>query len=359
MLVHGGEGAGAARAGLHAQGAAWAAGRLEEEAAEVAGEDVDGLGVGPALEFGAELGLEAGGEQAVVGVGDGGLNDRRGRGFGGRDAALAEGLEGLLAVGLHAHPEPALLLAAADGQDAVRGDFGDRLGEVVVGFVLARPAAAALGHAGADDACFDEQVVEAAADRRGGGHGLGDDLAGALERGRRVGHAPLGAHVGRGRRLDGRRARRLRQDGLRERLQAPLDRLGAPRAALAPVVLERLVERRQARARRHFLAHRVRERAQALDLPEHARAAAVEGLVSAQGARQRPHLLLAQAAEAFPAVAREERHGRALGQQRRCVGRRASRQAQFRGQLLDQRLFGHEATRLLVAPTTRPVRRVL
>lgn len=85
-------------------------------------------------EFGAGLALQRGGHEALVAVGDGGIED-------GCEDALASGptaaeaCRGGGAVDVHAHAELALALTAVDSQHAVVGNTAQRLVKVVVGLV--------------------------------------------------------------------------------------------------------------------------------------------------------------------------------------------------------------------------------
>ena len=158
-LVHDGDLAAGAVARVEREHAGAADGAGREQALKVLGKDVDGLGLGADGELGASLALKRGGHQALVAIGDGGIEDR------GKDAlaagpAAAEARRGGGAVDVHAHAEFALALAAVDGQHAVVGDAAQRLVKVVVGLV-----GSLLGGVG----------------------GLDDDIGGVLRKGAQVG----------------------------------------------------------------------------------------------------------------------------------------------------------------------------
>ena len=120
-FVHDGDLAAGAVARIEREHAGAADGAGREQAFEILGKDVDGLGLGTDGELGAGLALQRGGHEALVAVGDGGVEDRR------EDAlaagpAVAEARRGGGAVDVHAHAELALALATVDGQHAVVGD---------------------------------------------------------------------------------------------------------------------------------------------------------------------------------------------------------------------------------------------
>ena len=133
-LVHDGDLAAGAVARIECEHAGAAHGACREQALEILGKDVDGLGLRANGEFGAGLALQRGGHEALVTVGDGGVKD------GSEDAlatgpAAAEARRGGGAVDVHAHTELALALTAVDSQHAVVGYTAQRLVKVVVGLV--------------------------------------------------------------------------------------------------------------------------------------------------------------------------------------------------------------------------------
>ena len=133
-LVHDGDLAAGAVARIEREHAGAAHGARREQALEILGKDVDGLGLGANGKFGTGLALQRGGHEALVTVGDGGIED------GGEDAlasgpTAAETCRGGSAVDVHAHAELALALAAVDSQHAVVGYTAQRLIVAVVRLV--------------------------------------------------------------------------------------------------------------------------------------------------------------------------------------------------------------------------------
>ena len=158
-LVHDGDLAAGAVARIEREHAGAAHGARREQALEILGKDVDGLGLGADGEFGAGLALQRGGHEALVAVGDGGIED------GSKHALTAgptasEACRGGGAVDVHAHAELALALTAIDSQHAVVGYTAQRL-------VIA--------------------VVRLVGGLLGGVGGLDDDIGGVLRKGAQVG----------------------------------------------------------------------------------------------------------------------------------------------------------------------------
>ena len=109
--------------------------RLEQQAAQVAGEDLDGVLLGGLGQVAADLALHAGQDQAVQGV-DGGGAEQVGLGMAlQRELAEQRGLD-LGPRHLELDLERPFLVAAVDRQHAVGRDLGDRLGvfEVIAVF---------------------------------------------------------------------------------------------------------------------------------------------------------------------------------------------------------------------------------
>ena len=158
-LVHDGDLAAGAVARIEREHAGAAHGACREQAFEILGKDVDGLGLGANGEFGAGLALQRGSHEALVAVGDSGVKDGR------EDAlatgpAAAEARRGSGAVDVHAHAEFALALTAVDSQHAVVGYTAQRL-------IIA--------------------VVRLVGGLLGGVGGLDDDVGGVLRKGAQVG----------------------------------------------------------------------------------------------------------------------------------------------------------------------------
>ena len=158
-LVHDGDLAAGAVARIEREYAGAAHGARREQAFEILGKDVDGLGLGANGEFGAGLALQRGGHEALVTVSDGGIKDGSKHALATGPAA-AEACRSGSAVDVHAHAELALTLTAVDSQHAVVGYMAQRLVKVVVGLV-----GGLLGGVG----------------------GLDDDVGGVLRKGAQVG----------------------------------------------------------------------------------------------------------------------------------------------------------------------------
>ena len=158
-LVHDGDLAAGAVSRIKREHAGAAHGACREQALEVLGKDINGLGLRADGELGAGLALQRGGHEALVTVGDGGIED-------GHEDALASGptaaeaCRGGGAVDVHAHAEFALALTAVDSQHAVVGYTAQRL-------VIA--------------------VVRLVGGLLGGVGGLDDDVGGVLRKGAQVG----------------------------------------------------------------------------------------------------------------------------------------------------------------------------
>ena len=154
--------------------------RLEEQAAQVSGEDLDGVLLGGLGEVATDLALHAGEDQPVEGVDGGGMEE----------VVLRMAFERELAEEHRLHVGPrdleldlqrAFLVAAVDRQHAVRRDLRDRLGVVEIIAVLEALALGDLALAGDDLAGPPDDLADRVAD---GGHladGLGEDVADALE----------------------------------------------------------------------------------------------------------------------------------------------------------------------------------
>ncbi len=145
-------------------------GARREQALEILGKDVDGLGLGTNKdvdglglgtngEFGAGLALQRGGHEALVAIGDGGVKDGSKHALATGPAA-AEACRSGSAVDVHAHAELALTLTAVDSQHAVVRDAAQWL-------VIA--------------------VVRLVGGLLGGVGGLDDDVGGVLRKGAQVG----------------------------------------------------------------------------------------------------------------------------------------------------------------------------
>ena len=196
---------------------------LEEQRLQVGAEDGDRLRLGPLAHLGADLVGDRGAQQPLVAV-------RRGLG----DLAAAGGVERQapgapqpLGLALVVHPqvgdqEP-LALAAQDGEQAVGGDVA--AGLVVLEVVAVGGGLGVLLLLG-EDAHAERPFGRQHAPELGAlggvlGQPLGQDVAGAGERRRRVLHPLLGAHEGRRQAPRAGRARRRGRPGRRPAAPAP------------------------------------------------------------------------------------------------------------------------------------------
>ena len=231
LFVHDGHVDAGRVAGDGAERAPRPRGGLEQQVAQVVAKHADGFGVGLALEVGAERALEGWREQAVEGIGQGRLDGGCGHGVLRRGHSGAHQGQGIVAVHVHAHGQPALLLAAPDGEHAMGRDGLHGLREVVVHLVLAALALLVVRHLAVERAGVGVEGSHLLAERRVVGDLLGDDVAGAIECGSGVGQPAVGVHEGRGDGLERGGLSHRRQEGAGERLEAPL--AGQRAAALA------------------------------------------------------------------------------------------------------------------------------
>ena len=168
------------------------AGRGEQQVAQVGGEDPYRLVLGrlaqPDPQVDAEVDQDPGAPGPAHGVDQpavaraAAVGDAEPLG----DAALEAGraLGGLL--GLHGEVEHLLLLAAEHGQDAVRGQLGERLGEVEVVGELRALLLLALAHLGDQPARGPHPLAQLADQVGVLGEALDQDRPGAVQRRRRV-----------------------------------------------------------------------------------------------------------------------------------------------------------------------------
>ena len=189
--VHHGHLAAGAEAGVDAQHHALPGRRGQQQVAEVLREDADRLVVGRFLHLAEDGRLDRGKQQPRVAVGHG--LDQFGAELEPRIGDQPPGEPGHQRVLVHldAHAQHPFGLAAPHGQEAVRGDLGQRLAVVVVHLELAGlllPVAADLGgqraplHLLAEPLAHVEHL----------GPLLGHDVAGAPQSGLGVGHLGLG-----------------------------------------------------------------------------------------------------------------------------------------------------------------------
>ena len=261
-LVHDGDLAAGAVTRIEREHAGAADGACREQALEILGKDVDGLGLGANGELGAGLALQRGGHEALVAVGDGGVED------GGEDAlasgpTAAEARRGGGAVDVHAHAKLALALATVDSQHAVVGYTAQRLIIAVVRLV----GGLLRGVGGLDD---DVGGVLRKGAQVGDvlgvlGHRLGHDVGGAGERllGR-VKAGPL-VDVCRGGVECTALGRGLHDDHIGERLQAGLAGLLRTRHALFAIGLVEVLDTLELRGLANLLLEFGREFALGID----------------------------------------------------------------------------------------------
>ena len=124
-LVHGGQLAAAAEPRIDGQHAAVAHRRLQQQLAEIAGEDLNRVGLGPFGQLAAHLTLQAGHQQTVQGVPQAAAQE-----FGVRMIRADQAVLGPLVHGLHVgfdlDSQDLRSFAAIDGQQPVRRDLGQR-----------------------------------------------------------------------------------------------------------------------------------------------------------------------------------------------------------------------------------------
>ena len=260
--------------------------RRQQKVAQVLGEDLHGgaVGVGgPAehraegLDHGAVLHLMvAGGEMEILvstGVDD----------F--FDAVHERGL-----VDHETYPQDALLLSAADGEEAVARNLGDRLLEIVVLLELRGLGRLRRHNLALDDGLLREGVAHKATNVRDIGDALGDDVARTLEI---LGGAVVGLVV---------------PDLVRERLEPLLLRDHRTGTAFRLEGLVEVLEGVLLHARLNLRAKVVRELALVLDGLENRRPAILEFGVVAQPLLDLGDLDLVEVAMHLLAVAGDERN---------------------------------------------------
>ena len=155
-------------------------GGCKQQAAQILGEDLDGVLLGRLGQIAPHLALHAGKDQAVQRI------DRRGTeqlGVGvafERELAEEDGFD--LGPG-HIEPnlERTFLVAAVDGQHAMRRDLGDRLGVFEIIAVFEALPFGDLGLGGDDLAGFPHDPAHRVAHRGHLADGLGEDVADAFD----------------------------------------------------------------------------------------------------------------------------------------------------------------------------------
>ena len=298
---------------------------LAQERLGVAGEDADGLGLGPLGELGAHLALQRGGDEAPVAVGDGGAERLR-PGAASLKEPPFQPASGLVAVQAHPHAQRPLLLAAVGGQHPVTRDApqafrrAGRLGRVRLphGLRGQLPVASREGAQGAQGL----GVL---------GDDLGHDVLGAGQGigGGGVGRALLGE--GRSRHQGVAVAAALGHHALGQGLQAGFPRLRRPGGALLPKGLVEVLHPLEHRGLGDLGAQGVIELALLLDGSQHLFLAGLEAAQVGQAGVEVAQRGVVEAAGGLLAVARDEGNGAPLVQQRHHGGHLARVQAQVVG----------------------------
>ena len=290
---------------VQAQRRALPGGRGEQQVAQVAGEDLDGLGLGALLQAHAgvqrrghlELGAPAEADGLVDPLGFGQVE-------GAADHALVDGV----VAGVDAQLQDAFGLTAQDGQHAVAGHGLQRFGVLEIVAVLRAGLLLALDDARRRLPGRPHALADIADQVGVGGERLDENRAGAVQRVLRLGEA-LGDVPGRQlRRVGG----RVRQQVVEKRLETGLAGDVGLGAAL---LLERQVEVLQPRlrvARQDQRAQVVGELALFLDGCEHRGLAVLEFAQVGQPFLDGAQLAVVEAAGGLLAVAGDEGHGVAL-----------------------------------------------
>jgi len=205
----------------------------EEEVAQVVAEDLDGGLVGPVLRLQAELHLDGRGDEPLVGVLGHPLEEL------GEDALFADeevlqAGDDLLHRGGDGQVEDLLLLPPAHGQHPVGGGILQGLLVVVVHLVLGDRLLLVSRHPRGEDPLLGGEAADKGPGGGVVGEALGEDVAGPLQGGGRVGHPLLRVDEGEGGLLRGllrgAAPQLLEEDQLGKGLKAPLlgdGRLGA------------------------------------------------------------------------------------------------------------------------------------
>ena len=302
----------------------------QQELAQVLGEDVDGAGVALHLELHAHVDFDRRHQQPIDAVTYRLLElAGPGRAAVERGVFLAELHERRL-VEIELHAQDALALAAADGQVAVRGNGADRLGEVRVGVELGHLLGVIGGLADGDRRLLHVHLACVFAHLGVFSHALGADVARACQRRADVRHFFLRADEGlRG--FAGDAFERLRPEQLRQRLEPALPRDHRARTTLGLVRQVQIFELGLGGHAEDLLLELRRELALLLDLGEHALASGLELDQVGATLLDVPDLHLVEAARRFFAIARDEGHRGALGQELDHRGYRHRRQRELGG----------------------------
>ncbi len=280
---------------------------------EVLGKDVDGFSLRTDRQVGAGLAFKRGGHQALVAVGDGGVEHGREHTLTPWPAA-AQTCGRRSAINLHAHAQLALALATIDGQHAMVGDLAQRLVVGVIRFV----GGLFVRIGGLD--LYIGRVL-----RKGTqvgdvfgifGYRLGNDVAGAGKGLLGRIEAGFGIHVGscgvRGRAFGG----CLHDDHVGERLQARLARLLRARHALLAEGLVQVLHALQLRGFADLGLKLGRELALCVDEQKHVLFALLKVAQIRKALVERAQRHVVHATRGFLAVARDKGDGVAFVDQR-------------------------------------------
>lgn len=303
--------------------------RLQQQAAQIGGEDADRVLLRPLRQLRAHLALDRRRDEPLVRVLDDGgqhVPNRR------RDALAERMAEDMVMDARCRNVQPdaqhLLALAAVDRERAVRRQLAQRLLIVVVHLV--HRFRSRLPDLGADDALLRGELARPGADAGVVGDALGDDVHRALERFLRRLRAGLARDVLA--RLGERLAlARLREQPVGQRLQPPLPRDGSARLALLPVRPVQILDLLQLGRGGDRLRQLRRQLALLADQPQHLALAVLQIAPVGQLLLDAAQLVLVELAGHFLAVARDERNRIALVQQRHRRLDLAERQAQLLG----------------------------
>ena len=320
--------------GVEGDDAARAGRGRQQQVAEVLAEDLDRGPVGALLQLGPQLRLQRGRQQALPAVAHrrvqlAGEQRRRPP-----HHPAHQRRRDLLVRERQLDPEHPLRLAPERGEDAVRGGRGQRLLAAVVVLELRPLAPLRRHHVRPQLALPRGEVPRQAAQRRALGHPLGADVAGAGQRGSRVGDAALRVHERRHRRPRV-AAGLLPPEQVGQRLQAALAGDGGPRPPLRPVGEVQVLQLGARRGAGQGAGQLGRHLALLLDRGDHGRPAGLQLAPAPDAVQHRLHLDLVQAAGRLLAVARDERHGRAVLAERQGALDLSRAQAQLPRDLLE------------------------
>ena len=287
--------------------------RGEDQLAQVLGEDADGLGVGHLLEFEALFGLQGHRQQALPAVADGD-GDLAGCGTATVHEPPLQQVQRRFLVDLDADGEELLGLAATHGQHAMADGAAHGLLELEPVAEFLCVLFLALAHLAADQAALTEQRAQLLAGVLVLADLLGDDVAGAGQRRLGVRHVLL--------RIDETRGFGLGVGGLvlgrqeqRERFQTALAGHGGAGAALGAEREVDVFQLGHGAGADNLGLQLIGQELALVERLQDGLAALVEGGEVGQAITDGGDLDLVEAAGHLLAVARDERHRGALGEQ--------------------------------------------